>query len=131
MIILSDTNCDFTKTNNDQLIDSNARHIANVYGLFNLLQLYEDPTRVTLNAATIIDHISATTTRNIIKLGVHMVALSDHYMVYCIRKVTGGIEKDYKTIKIRSMKHVSGKNCSLMFPAYIGVNSSSRQMIQT
>ena len=32
MILLGDTNCDFTKTYSDQLIDNNARHMANVYG---------------------------------------------------------------------------------------------------
>ena len=29
-----------------------------------------------------------------------MVPLSDHYMVYCIRKFNGAVEKDHKKIKL-------------------------------
>ena len=68
MILLGDSNCDFTKTDSDQQIDNNARHMANVYGLFNLVQIVEEPTRVTLEMATIIDHIATTSTRDIIKV---------------------------------------------------------------
>ena len=58
MNLLGDTNCDFAKTESDQLIDNHAKRIANVYRLFNLVQLVEKPTRVTLETATIIDHIA-------------------------------------------------------------------------
>ena len=86
-ICLGDTNCDLTKALSDQLIDNNARHLAIVYDLFNLVQLVKEPTRVTLETATIIDHVASTCTRQIIKMGVHEISLSDHYMVYCIRKI--------------------------------------------
>ena len=115
MILLGDTKCDFTKIDSDQQIDKNARHMANVYGLFNLVQLVEEPTRVTLETAKIIDHIATTSTRNIIKVGVHVVSLSDHYMVYCIQKFDGAIEKDHKKIKARSMKHLVKINSCLIF----------------
>ena len=107
MILLGDTNCDFTKIKSDQIIDNNAKHMANVYRLFNLVQLVEKPTRVTLETATVIDHIATTCTRNIIKVGVCEVSLSDHYMVYCIRKFNGAVEKDHKKIKTRNMTHFS------------------------
>ena len=60
--------CDFTKTDSDQQIDNNARHMENVYRLFNLVQLVEEPTRVTFETATIIHHIAMTSTRSIIKV---------------------------------------------------------------
>ena len=41
------------------------------------------------------------------KVGVREVSLSDHYMVYCIRKFNGAVEKDHKKIKTRNMKHFS------------------------
>ena len=53
-------NCDFIKTDCDQLIDNNAKHMANIYGLINLAQLIKEPLRVTLEAATIIDRIATT-----------------------------------------------------------------------
>ena len=46
-------------------------------------------------------HFLWTSTRNIIKMGVYVDSLSDHYMVYCIRKFNDIIEKDHKKIKTR------------------------------
>ena len=66
MILLGDTNCDFTKIKSDRIIDNNAKHMANFYRLLNLVQLVEKPTRVTLETATITDHIATKCTRNII-----------------------------------------------------------------
>ena len=85
MIFLGDTNCDLTEKIADQPIDNDSRHMCNLYGLFSLKQLIEEPTRVTLNTSTIIDHIATTCARNITKSGVHEVSLSDHFMVYCVR----------------------------------------------
>ena len=68
MIILGETNCYFTKTESDKIIDNNAKHMANVYRLFNLVKLVEKPTRVTLETSTIIYHIARTCARNIIKV---------------------------------------------------------------
>ena len=65
----------------------------------------EEPTRVTLTTSSIIDHIATTCARNIVKSGVHEVSMSDHYMVYCIRKFNGAVDKDHKVIKTRKMKN--------------------------
>ena len=105
MILLGDTNCDFTRKQNDQLIDNNAKHMANTYDLFSFKQLVEQLTRVTLETATIIDHIATTCARDIVGVGVHEVSLSDHFMVYCIRRFSGAVEKDHKQIKTRSMRN--------------------------
>ena len=106
IILLGDTNCDFTKTDSDQLIDSNARHMANIFGWFNLVQLVEELIRATLDTAIIIHHSSTPCTRNIIKVRVHVVSLSDHYMVYFIRELMVQ-KRDHEKIKTRSMKHFS------------------------
>ena len=74
-----------------------------IYELFNLQHLIEEPTRVTLNTATIIDHIATTCRRNIFNSGVYQIALSDHCLVYCIRNFNGEITKDHKVIKTRKM----------------------------
>ena len=93
IILLGDTNCDFAKKSTDQTPDNNTKHISSLYELFSFKQLIEEPTRVTLDTATIIDDIATTSPRNIIKSGVLEVSLSDHYMVYCIRKFNGAVEK--------------------------------------
>ena len=76
-----------------------------IYELFSFKQLIEEPTRVTLVTATVIDHVATTCPRNIIKSGVLGVSLSDHYMVYCIRKFNGAVEKGHKNIKTNKMKN--------------------------
>ena len=105
IILLGDTNCDLAKKLTDQTLDNNAKHISSLYELFSFKQLIEEPTRVTLDTATVIDHVATTCPRNIVKSGVHEVSLSDHYMVYCIRKFNGAVEKGHKTIKTRKMKN--------------------------
>ena len=52
----------------------------------------------------IIDHIAINRTKNVLKSGVHKVTMSDYFMVYCIRKFNGAVEKDHKIIKVRKMR---------------------------
>ena len=105
IILLGDTNCDLIKKPIDKTLDNNAKHISSLYELFSFKQLIEDPPRVTLDSATVIDHVATTCPRNIMKSGVLEVSLSDHYMVYCDRKFNGAVEKGQKTIKTRKMKN--------------------------
>ncbi len=104
IILLGDTNCDLTPKQNETPIDNDSKHMLDLYELFTFKQLIEEPTRVTLNTSSIIDHVATTCAGNIVSSGVHQVSLSDHYMVYCIRKFNGALEKDHKLIKIRKMK---------------------------
>ena len=105
LILLGDTNCDLTtvQQNDVHAMDGNAKYICRIYELLNFKQLIEEPTRVTLNTATIIDHIATTHCRNIVDSWVYQMALSDHYLVYCIRKFNGAVTKDHKVIKTRKM----------------------------
>ena len=105
IILVGDTNCDLAKTKADQPMDNDVKHLCNLYELFSLKQLIKEPTRVTLNTSTIIDHIATTCVRNIVDSGVLEVSLSDHYLVYCIRKFNGAVEKGHKMIKTRKMKN--------------------------
>ena len=105
IILLGDTNFELAKMPIQKTLDNSAKHISGLYELFSFKQLIEDPTRVTLDTATVIDHVATTCPRNIMKSGVHEVSMSDHYMVYCIRKFSGAVEKGHKTSKTRKMKH--------------------------
>ena len=85
--------------------NNNAKHISSLYELFSFKQLIEEPTRVTLDTATVTDHVATTCPRNIIKSGVLEVSLSDHYFtLYCIRKFNGAVEKGHKK-ETRKMKN--------------------------
>ena len=105
IILLGDTNCDLTPKQAEQPIDKHSTHMLDLYELFSFKQLVEEPTRVTVTTSSIIDHIATTCARNIVKSGVHEVSMSDHYMVYCIRKFNGTVDKDHKVIKTRKMKN--------------------------
>ena len=105
IILLGDTNCDLTPKQAEQPIDNDSKHMLDLYELFGFKQLIEGPTRVTLSTSSTIDHIATTCARNIVKAGVHEISLSDHYMVYCIRKFNGAVEKSHKMIKTRKMKN--------------------------
>ena len=104
-ILFGDTNCDLAPKQAEQPIDNNCKHMLDLYELFSFKQLVEEPTRVTLTTSSIIDHIATTRARNIVKSGVYKVSLSDHYMVYCIRKFNRAVEKGHKMIKTRKMKN--------------------------
>ena len=56
---------------------------------------------------TLIDHIATNLQRNILQSGVLKVSMSDHYIVYRIRKFNGSLSRDHKTVKTRSMKKFS------------------------
>ncbi len=105
IILLGDTNCDLTPKQDGQPIENDSKHMSDIYELFSFKQLIEEPTRVTLTTSSIIDHIATTKVPNIVESGVHKVSLSDHFMVYCIRKFNGAVIKDHKVIKTRKMKH--------------------------
>ena len=102
IILLGDTNCDLTKKPGDLNVDNNTRHLCNLYDLYNFHQLIMNPTWVSLTTSSLIDHIATTCARNIFNSGVHKVSMSDHNMVFCVRKFDGALQNGRKTIKTRS-----------------------------
>ena len=57
VILLGDTNCDFT-VKECIALDSNARHLPNIYELFIFRQPITEPARITGNSSSVIDHIA-------------------------------------------------------------------------
>ena len=104
IILMGDINCDLSQELEGLSSDSNSRHLLNLYQLFSLKQIIKEPTRVTLSTSTLIDHIATTCTDNVLDSGVHKVALSDHYMVFCKRKLNAAVGGSHKMIKTRNMK---------------------------
>jgi len=76
-----------------------------MYESFGLTQLISEPTRETEQTSTLIDYIAVSNVRNISKSGVVRTAISDHYLVYTVRKHVGGIERKLKLIYTRQMKN--------------------------
>ena len=78
-----------------------------LYDLFDTKQIIKVPTRVTLDRSTLIDHIATTNRNNITESGVLKIGLSDHYLVYCVRKLRGGVKHQHKYITSRQLKNFS------------------------
>ena len=81
--------------------------LTQMLNIFNLQQLIDKPTHVTPTSSTLLDHIYANNSNNISQSGVIETGISDHFMIYCTRKVTRSQADKCNSIKIRSMKHYS------------------------
>ena len=78
-----------------------------------LEQLINQPTRETLSTSTLIDQVAVSDQRNIVESGVLNIALSDHYMIYCVRKYRGALIGQHKKITTRQMKHFDETSSSI------------------
>ena len=101
VILLGDTNCNLYGEDNA----AHAKRIKDIYAAYDLKQLINEPTRVTVQSSTLIDHIAVSNTSNIKESGVVKVSLSDHYLVFAIRKFQCGFKRQQKFIRTRRMKN--------------------------
>ena len=76
-----------------------ANHMAN-WMQYSSYQLIRDPTRETLNSSTLIDHVATTNKSNVVVAGVHEISISDHYLIYCVRKFRGSAKKCIRTSQL-------------------------------
>ena len=82
LIIVGDFNCDVSKA----LPDSHTQRLKFLCSLYQLKQFINEPTRVTSTSATLIDLILTNTPENILQSGVIHLGISDHSLVYALRK---------------------------------------------
>jgi hypothetical protein len=54
--------------------------------MYQYKQLIQEPTRVTRNTKSLHDHLFTNKPENIILTGVSKIAISDHYLIYGLRK---------------------------------------------
>ena len=64
-----------------------------IYDMFGSDQLTQRPSRVTLDTATLIGYTATSHPENIPECRILKACLSDHYLVYCIRKLSGSISR--------------------------------------
>jgi len=74
-------------------------------------QMIKSATREFNNSGTLIDHVYTDNPQNIIWTSVPKLSLSDHYPIFCSRKVnTKNTKKSHLTIKYRSFKNFNEEN---------------------
>ena len=99
-IILGDLNCKYLSDRNNmhlsQLMQPSSTH--------QFQQLINEPTRIMPNSSTRIDIILSNEPSRILKSGVVHMGLSDHSMVYAIRKFAMLSKNTHKHLTTRSFK---------------------------
>ena len=103
IILLGDTNRDLLSVESGT--GSTAEHIRNIYLDFGMKQLISEPTRETILTSILIDHIATTHPNNIVTSGVIKCGISDHYVVYCVRKFMGNLSRSPKIFVRRQLKN--------------------------
>ena len=101
IIIMGDLNCDLFKTN-----DNDTKHIKRIYNMFKLRQVINQPTRVTSDIKTLIDHMATNRTDAISHSEAIACGISDHDLVYLKRSMRlTHIKRDPKVIETRKYNH--------------------------
>ena len=72
---------------------------------FSLTQLIDSPTRITSTSSSVIDHVLTNSREKISNSGVIELALSDHHLIFCTRKLKRQKFNCHKNIKCRSLEN--------------------------
>ena len=97
--ILGDLNCDLIKPNPD-----NPTKKQSLLEIYQLSQLVDTATRITMNSSTLIDHFITNEPDKISKFGVIHTGISDHSLIYGIRKTNINHKNNGNIITIRNMR---------------------------
>ena len=84
LILIGDLNCDVSKT----IPDPHTCKLQFLCSLYQIDQLIKESTRLTPKSATLIDLILTNRLENISRSGVIHLGISDHSLVYAVRKFT-------------------------------------------
>ena len=77
---------------------------------YSLEQLISVPTRTKESTAPLIDHVLTNSPYKIIQSGVIEMSLSDHELIYCMRKTTKLKSSKHNELNIRPMKNYTAEN---------------------
>ena len=84
VLLLSDFNCDFSAKKTTQ---PECKQMKCLFKSLSFSQLINSPTRITTESSTLIDLIATNNPQNIRSSGVLSSGLSDHELIYCVRKL--------------------------------------------
>ena len=107
MYILGDLNCNLLEKKT--LFNMQTNKLNSLYELYQLSQLINELTRVTMTTSSLIDHVVTNTPEKISHSGVVHTGISDHSLVYAIRKIRV-FQKTNDFVEIRNMKNFNEKN---------------------
>jgi len=100
-IILGDFNCDHL---NETSNDGNTVLLKVLNTIYGFEQLINEPTRTTQTSSTLIDLVLTNHPEKITKSGVVQLGISDHDLIYCVRKINRNLKHGHKEINYRNFK---------------------------
>ena len=98
--ILGDLNCDLVKLNPD----NPTKKLLSLLEIYQLPQLIDTATRITMHSSTLIDHFITNEPDKISKFGVIHTGISYHSLIYGIRKTNICHKDNGNILEIRNMK---------------------------
>ena len=98
---MGDFNCDVSNLTTGNCLLAAFQKLCN---LFDLTQIIHDFTRVTSISQSIIDLILVSDCEKVLQSGVIPTGISDHFLIFCTRKVHRGQINGHKSVKSRSLK---------------------------
>ena len=84
MLLFGDLNCCFMSSHFN---DSDCKQLKSLLRSLNIKQLIDQPTRITKNSKSLIDLVAVNFPQNVCESGLVSGHLSDHELVYCVRKL--------------------------------------------
>ena len=103
--LLGDLNIDCLSTNNSP----NRDKITEIFDIYGLAQMINEPTRITDKSSTLIDLCITNSPANVVNSGVLHLSISDHSLVYMVRKAQYK-RNGSRIIEVRSLKNFSREN---------------------
>ena len=105
-IIVGDLNCDLLNKSQEDYITKELNFIINLY---QYDQLIDEPTRETTCSKSLIDHFYSNRKQNIVSAGVSRITISDHYLIYGIKKFPS-LKGEQRFIEFRDFKNFNLEN---------------------
>lgn len=98
--ILGDLNCNMLSPNDN----SPKSELNSLCELYQFQQLITDPTRITMDSRTLIDIILTNRPHRIVSSGVLHLSISDHSLIFAIRKISVSNRTTHTIIEVRNYK---------------------------
>ena len=96
--------------NLDQSSESSNKNTLNeIFDIYGLDQLIQEPTRVTESSSSLIDLCFTNSLTTVVDSGVTHLSISDHSLIYVVRKAHY-VQIDAKIIEARTMRNFNSEN---------------------
>ena len=87
------------------MISSDVKNYIEFCSTLALKQLIKVPTQLTSNTCTLIDYISTSSSEKVVQAGIIETSLSDHQLIFCIRKIKRAKPNKHNYLAFCSMKN--------------------------